>query len=181
MTGLSPIAFDALLPQKQCGKCGFTDCAAYALALTQGAATNLCEFGGEALAKELANRLQKTYEPPAKPNPESLTMRIRAADCIGCTRCVQVCPVDAVVGAPKARHAILEPLCTGCEVCLAVCPTDCIETLPAPAWDEEKAKLAKKRYLAKSVRERLRHLAREKALAKDTTNRKALLDALLKD
>ena len=124
----------ALLPQTQCQMCGFDDCRAYAKAIANGGAgIELCAPGGEWVLEGLASLcqtsagpskhfVQKNYRPPK-------SMRIRQDECIGCTKCIQACPVDAVIGTGKMRHDILMDICNGCELCLPVCPVDCIDAV----------------------------------------------------
>ena len=126
---------DRLLPQTQCGQCGYAGCRPYAEAMARGeAGIDHCPPGGDAGALALALLLQV----PAKPYDRSrgqqlppLVAGIVEADCIGCTKCIQACPVDAIVGAAKHMHVVIEPLCTGCELCIPACPVDCIVLLPA--------------------------------------------------
>ena len=126
---------DRLLPQTQCGQCGFAGCRPYADAMARGqAGPDRCPPGGDAGAQALAivlgvaplpyDRGRGTCKPPQ-------VAVVVEADCIGCTKCVQACPVDAIVGASKLMHAVIEPLCTGCELCVPACPVDCIELVPA--------------------------------------------------
>ena len=127
---------DALLPQTQCGQCGYHGCRPYAEAIAHGAAPiNLCPPGGTAGIARLAELLRV----PALPlNPDNgvehprMLAHIIEADCIGCTKCIQACPVDAIIGAAKLMHTVLDEDCTGCELCVAACPVDCIVLLPMP-------------------------------------------------
>lgn len=129
---------DGLLPQTQCGQCGYPGCRPYAEAIARGDAINKCPPGGARTIAELARLLG---EPVAKLDPrhgtEGSPLRavIREAECIGCTKCIQVCPVDAILGAPKLMHTVIESECTGCELCVAPCPVDCIDlqAFPRPA------------------------------------------------
>lgn len=128
-----PVAerIDRLLPQTQCGQCGYPGCRPYAEAIASGVADiNQCPPGGEAGIRALANLLGRE---PMKLNaangvekPKALAL-IDEAICIGCTKCIQACPVDAIVGASKLMHTVIAELCTGCELCLPPCPVDCIE------------------------------------------------------
>src|SRR6185312_13573416 len=128
---------DALLPQTQCEQCGYHGCRPYADAIVRGEARiNQCPPGGAAGIAKLAALLQR----PALPlNPEHgvekprMLARIVEADCIGCTKCIQACPVDAIIGASKLMHVVLADDCTGCELCVPACPVDCIELVPMPA------------------------------------------------
>ena len=129
-----PIAeqVDAILPQTQCGQCGFPGCRPYADAVAKGEAEiNQCVPGGEATVLALADLLGK--EPvalePAEVQPKSIAV-IDEQECIGCTLCLQACPVDAIVGAAKQMHSIIDSECTGCELCLKPCPVECIHMVP---------------------------------------------------
>lgn len=127
---------DALLPQTQCGQCGYPGCRPYAQAIADDQADiNQCPPGGEAGVRALAALLGREPKPLNPDNGEvkpPLLARIVEPDCIGCTKCIQACPVDAIVGAPKLMHTVIEELCTGCELCLAPCPVDCIELFEPP-------------------------------------------------
>ena len=121
---------DAILPQTQCGQCGFPGCMPYATALAADEADiNRCPPGGEEGIRKLAELLNKELIPfggdTNAPKPKSLAF-IDENTCIGCTLCIQACPVDAIVGAAKQMHTIVQAECTGCELCLAPCPVDCI-------------------------------------------------------
>ncbi len=120
---------DAILPQTQCGQCGFPGCKPYAEAIAKGDADiNLCPPGGEEGAKRLAELLGVEAKPLGEglePKPKSVAV-IDDQTCIGCTLCIQACPVDAIVGAAKQLHVIVASQCTGCELCLPPCPVDCI-------------------------------------------------------
>lgn len=128
---------DRLLPQTQCGQCGYPGCKPYANAIASGEADiNQCPPGGEAGVLALAQLLGK----PVKPlNPDNgiekprVVALIREPECIGCTKCIQACPVDAIIGASKSMHVVIADLCTGCELCVPPCPVDCIDLVPV-AW-----------------------------------------------
>jgi len=126
-------AIDALLPQTQCAQCGYPGCRPYAEAVAVGESGNLCPPGGEETHRALVRLLAREPGPPPT-DPQPKVARIDEAACIGCFRCVEVCPVDAIVGAPQLMHTVLEERCTGCELCLLPCPVDCIdmETLAVP-------------------------------------------------
>lgn len=125
---------DALLPQTQCGQCRYAGCRPYAEAIASGDADiNQCPPGGAAGIRALATLLDREPKPL---NPEHgveaprTVALIDEAVCIGCTKCIQVCPVDAILGAPQVMHSILSDECTGCGLCLVPCPVDCIALVP---------------------------------------------------
>jgi electron transport complex protein RnfB len=119
-----------LLPQTQCAQCGHPGCRPYAEAITKGEAINRCPPGGENLIQDLAKLLGRQVLPLDTSfgitQPERVA-KIREAECIGCTLCIQACPVDAIIGATRQMHAVIELQCTGCDLCLAPCPVDCID------------------------------------------------------
>jgi electron transport complex protein RnfB len=125
---------DALLPQTQCGQCGYSGCRPYARAIIAGEAEiNRCPPGGDATIDALADLLGRDRLPLDTPRGRSgrkQTVRIDEMLCIGCTRCIDACPVDAIVGAPRQMHTVLSAHCTGCELCLPPCPVECIEIVP---------------------------------------------------
>ncbi|WP_371369031.1 electron transport complex subunit RsxB [Pseudomonas sp. QL9] len=125
-----PIAeqVNALLPQTQCGQCGYPGCKPYAEAIAQGDAINKCPPGGAATIAALADLFDIEAPPldaPAETPPR--VAYIREAECIGCTKCIQACPVDAIVGAARLMHTVIASECTGCDLCVEPCPVDCIE------------------------------------------------------
>ena len=124
---------DAVLPQTQCGQCGFPGCKPYATAIAEGTADiNLCPPGGEEGIHKLADLLGMDFKPfggSTVPKPKSVAL-IDESTCIGCTLCIQACPVDAIAGAAKQMHTVIASECTGCELCLAPCPVDCISMVP---------------------------------------------------
>jgi electron transport complex protein RnfB len=128
-----PIAdqIDALLPQTQCGQCSFPGCRPYAEAIAAGEADiNQCPPGGEEGVQQLADLLGVEAKPLNEENGVEKPPMVAVIDeeaCIGCTKCIQVCPVDAILGAAKAMHTVIEKECTGCELCLPPCPVDCID------------------------------------------------------
>ena len=125
---------DSILPQTQCGQCGYSGCKPYATAIVGGLADiNQCPPGNEEGIQKLANLLGIKPKPlnttHGLPKPKSVAL-IDEEICIGCTFCIQVCPVDAIVGASKKLHTVIGTECTGCELCIAPCPVDCITILP---------------------------------------------------
>lgn len=125
---------DALLPQTQCGQCGFAGCRPYAQAIAAGEADiNQCPPGGEATILALADLLGRDPKPlnaEHGEHTEKMVARIDEHLCIGCTLCIQACPVDAILGAAKHMHTVIESECTGCKLCIAPCPVDCISMVP---------------------------------------------------
>lgn len=125
---------DALLPQTQCGQCSYPGCRPYAEAIAAGEAEiNRCPPGGEAGMIALADLLGRDPVPledeEAAAKPKSVAY-IREPECIGCTLCIQACPVDAILGAAKQMHTVIEDECTGCELCIPPCPVECIDMVP---------------------------------------------------
>ncbi len=146
-----------LLPQTQCTKCGYAGCKPYAEAIANGTASyNQCPPGGQEGIERLAALLHK---PVIALNPENGVERPRTVAlidetlCIGCTLCIQACPVDAIAGAPKQMHTVVTALCTGCDLCVPPCPVDCITMVPVTgaatgwqAWSQPQADAARSRH-----------------------------------
>ncbi len=123
---------DAILPQTQCGQCGYPGCRPYAEAIANGDTINKCPPGGQATIEKLAD-LMGVDVPESAHNLEEKVKQVAFIHedmCIGCTKCIQACPVDAIVGGTKALHTVIKDECTGCDLCVAPCPTDCIEMIP---------------------------------------------------
>jgi Na+-translocating ferredoxin:NAD+ oxidoreductase subunit B len=168
------LAIDACLPQTQCTRCGYPACLPYAKAIAaDGAPINRCPPGGNKVIQALATLLDRTVvplDPTCGPTLPLRVARIDEAQCIGCTLCIQACPVDAIIGAPKKMHVVIDELCTGCDLCVPPCPVDCIVMEPAPystwttgqadqarerrARNEARKEAAKRRMSAKSADER---------------------------
>ncbi|MEP4484038.1 MAG: electron transport complex subunit RsxB [Halioglobus sp.] len=130
-----PIAdqINQILPQTQCGQCGYPGCRPYAEAIADGDAINKCPPGGETTIAELADLLDVEAPPLDAEHGEEKVKAvafIREAECIGCTKCIQACPVDAILGAAKQMHTVIAQECTGCDLCLEPCPVDCIDMIP---------------------------------------------------
>ncbi|MDO8271769.1 MAG: electron transport complex subunit RsxB [Gammaproteobacteria bacterium] len=122
-----------LLPQTQCGQCGHQGCRPYAEAVAAGEALNRCPPGGAVTIRDLAALLGREVlplDPEHGVESERRIASIREAECIGCTKCIQACPVDAILGAPKLMHTVIVSECTGCDLCVEPCPVDCIDMLP---------------------------------------------------
>lgn len=158
---------EALLPQTQCGKCLHPGCRPYAEGIAAGEAINHCVPGGADTIADLAALLDKpvlVLDPAYGIEPATRRVaHIREAECIGCTKCIQACPVDAIVGAAKLMHTVLIDECTGCDLCIAPCPVDCIDIHDFPKVTDKAAKRAiadhnRARYEARNAR-----LAREQA------------------
>ncbi len=172
-------AIDALLPQTQCTRCGYPGCRPYAEAIAAGeAAINQCPPGGAATIAGLAQLLGRRSEPLNPDNGVEGPAMVACIDegaCIGCAKCLPPCPVDAIVGARRQMHTVLEALCTGCELCIAPCPVDCIRlvpraqrpwTTPAPTPAENRARYqAREARLARRSAERAAHIEAQKRAA----------------
>lgn len=118
----------AMLPGSQCGQCGYVGCAQAAAALAKGEApVTLCPPGGRAVAEALAKKLGVTADLSAVEDPREEYAEIIESLCLGCTRCIQACSVDAIVGAPKQMHGVINELCHGCKKCIDTCPTKAIQ------------------------------------------------------
>ena len=170
---------DALLPQTQCGKCGHPGCKPYAEGIAQGEAINKCPPGGTETIAALANLLSIPVIPldTERGNAPAQVAFIREAECIGCTKCIQACPVDAILGAAKLMHTVIVDECTGCDLCVAPCPVDCIEMRPLPAnvtpivsgFAYESEDLAVR--MQKRAHARVRHERREERLHREEQHR----------
>ncbi|WP_305416509.1 electron transport complex subunit RsxB [Photobacterium leiognathi] len=123
---------DAILPQTQCGQCGYPGCRPYAEAIANGDVINKCPPGGQVTIEKLAD-LMGVDVPDSAPDAEKSIKKVAFIHedmCIGCTKCIQACPVDAIVGGTKSMHTVIKDECTGCDLCVSPCPTDCIEMIP---------------------------------------------------
>jgi electron transport complex protein RnfB len=151
------------LPQTQCTKCGYPACRPYAEAMANGAASyNQCPPGGQEGVVRLASILGKPVIPLDISHGlerERPVAKIEEAYCIGCTLCIQACPVDAIIGAPKQMHSVISELCTGCDLCVAPCPVDCISMLPVTtghtgwdAWSQSQADKSRQLYTLRNQR-----------------------------
>jgi Na+-translocating ferredoxin:NAD+ oxidoreductase subunit B len=184
MTGLAD-RIDALLPQTQCAKCGYAGCRPYAEAIAEGRADiDQCPPGGAAGIRRLAallGRAEKPLNPAHGIEQPRAAALIDESRCIGCTLCIQACPVDAIAGAARRMHTVLTAWCTGCELCVPPCPVDCIDMLPltdlARRGHEAAAQLnaVPPEDMAPAWRER--HAFRRFRLARETGEREARLAA----
>lgn len=183
-TALAARILDAL-PQTQCTRCGYPDCAAYAQAIADDqAAINQCPPGGQEGVVRLAAITQQAA-PPLNPEfgiegPRSVAF-IDEDWCIGCTLCIDACPTDAIVGSNKRMHTVIEDACTGCELCMPVCPVDCILLEPASgnasgwaAWSPAQAAKARQRYAERNLR-------RERETAEHAQRQQEKIEAKLAD
>ncbi|QWE10013.1 electron transport complex subunit RsxB [Polynucleobacter sp. es-EL-1] len=185
-----------ILPQTQCTKCGYPDCRAYAQALATGEVLpNRCPPGGIEGIKRLGQLLtpiypQDAFELHPSIDPECGSERPRPVAfidpkaCIGCTLCIQACPVDAIVGASKQMHVVLSEWCTGCDLCIPPCPVDCItmiyvtnENTGWDAWSPEQADIARARYHARELRLDREQRDNDERLAKKAAMKLAAVNA----
>ena len=182
---MNPVdTIDALLPQTQCTKCGFAGCRPYAEAIAAGeAAINRCPPGGADGIRRLARLLGHVTLPLDPVCGHEQPRRIAWIDpalCIGCTKCIAACPVDAIIGAPRRMHTVIDALCTGCDLCVPPCPVDCIamrEMEPAAPWRDEDARAARARHDARRVRLARRHAEHDQRLAQRAARKLASFDA----
>ncbi len=162
---------DALLPQTQCGQCGYAGCRPYAEAIAAGRADiNQCPPGGEDVARDLAALLGVPFKPlnPAFGVCKPPAVAVIDEDlCIGCTLCIQACPVDAIVGAAKLMHTVIAAECTGCELCVPPCPVDCIHMV------ETGQRLTRETKTLAAARVRRRFQARNQRLQREREERTA--------
>jgi electron transport complex protein RnfB len=161
-------AINALLPQTQCQRCEYQGCRPYAEAIANGDAINKCPPGGDRTIRRIAELLDVpvvSLDPRhGEPGPRMVAL-VREAECIGCTKCIQVCPTDAIVGAAKQMHTVIEPECTGCELCISPCPVDCIDMVKPQTGNgiitEEQSRYWQKRHESRNVRLRRQKTERE--------------------
>ncbi len=171
MSKVTVTTIDAILPQTQCGLCTYGACQPYATALVENnAPINLCPPGGVETLKKLGELLQKDPTPYIEEMQQKTKLPTRAViredECIGCTKCIQACPVDAIIGAAKQMHTVLTDECTGCDLCLAPCPMDCIDMKPIviedPITIKMQANRARERYNSRQKRLKLNNAERKK-------------------
>ena len=176
---------DALLPQTQCGLCGHRDgCLPYAQAIFEGEEANKCVPGGQPVADALAALLKRPTQPAedsvwpiqSDGRPQRMKAIIREDECIGCTKCISACPVDAIIGSGKLMHTILTDLCTGCELCIPPCPVDCIDLVEddQPIPDEttrvQEQNDLRSRYYSHIQREEKRRLTQKGPIVRANIN-----------
>jgi electron transport complex protein RnfB len=177
-----------LLPQTQCTKCGYAGCRPYAEAIALGAADiNQCPPGGEEGVARLAGLLQRKVIPLNPVNGYDRPRPVAYIDeslCIGCTLCIQACPVDAILGAAKQMHTIIPSLCTGCDLCVAPCPVDCIVMYPVTeertgwdAWTQSQADAARERHDFRAMRLRREREENDARLAAKAVQKMAAVSA----
>lgn len=167
---------DALLPQTQCGLCGHRDgCLPYAKSIAEGEEANKCVPGGQPVADALATLLKRPqllaeesiWPIQSDGRPQRMKAIIREDECIGCTKCISACPVDAIIGSGKLMHSILTDLCTGCELCIPPCPVDCIDlieddhVIPNETLRIREQNDLRNRYYSHIQREEQRHINRK--------------------
>jgi len=169
---------DRVLPQTQCQSCGYKDCQSYAVAIVrQSEKINRCAPGGSKVIEELAMLTHRPIEKIAvdirKSEPDT-TAVINEEFCIGCALCISACPIDAIVGAPKRMHSVLNSICSGCGLCIPPCPTDCIELIGLDAA-VAKGKVATVKLKSKSQSERS-HLWRDRYDKRSTRQKKEAIE-----
>lgn len=181
---------DDLLPQTQCTQCGYPGCRPYAEAIAQATADiNQCPPGGDAGVRALARLLGVKAKPINTANGTAKRQQtvavIDETSCIGCTLCIQACPVDAILGASKQMHTVIADECTGCELCIAPCPVDCIRMIPVAqphsAWSFASPFARRTPAREKAARARRRHQLRSLRLARDQAERAERLAAKQRD
>ena len=180
-TALLADRLNDLLPQTQCTKCGYDGCRPYAEAIAAGAPINQCPPGGAAGIERLASATGRPVVPLNRDHGSEQPLQVAVVDearCIGCTLCIQACPVDAIVGAVRLMHTVIPQWCNGCDLCVAPCPMDCIEMVPVQPprrWTDDDARESRRRHEAR--RARLVLEAAERAQAR-MTRAHARLDAI---
>ena len=177
-------AVDALLPQTQCTKCGHAGCRPYAEAIAAAdAPINQCPPGGTPGIAKLAAALHRPALPLNPANGVERPLALAVIDealCIGCTLCIQACPVDCIVGAPTKMHTVIASQCTGCDLCVPPCPMDCIAMVPLVpprAWTTADADAARRRHLQRNARRATEQARNERRLAEKAVAKLAEIDA----
>jgi electron transport complex protein RnfB len=157
---------DQILPQTQCTKCGYPDCLAYATAISEGAPHNQCPPGKDEGIAKLSALLNRPVLPLNLTHgkiQKKVRAFIREDECIGCTKCIQACPVDAIIGSAKKMHTVIESECTGCDLCVSPCPVDCIDLIELPEENQPES-LSHPKKIAIQDHARNRHQARSSRL-----------------
>lgn len=166
---------DAQLMQTQCKECGYKDCLSYAKSIVEEQEeTNKCLPGGKQVQENIAKILNTTIRLPTKPIPNPKVAFIDESQCIGCTKCIQACPIDTIIGTSKQMHSVYEKDCSGCELCIPACPVDCILLKPVETLLYDKNK-AKQRYESKI--NRLKSKSAIKDIYKVSNNSSEVLNA----
>ncbi|MES2999023.1 MAG: RnfABCDGE type electron transport complex subunit B [Pseudomonadota bacterium] len=173
---------DTLLPQTQCGQCSYSGCLPYAEAIAEkDEAINRCPPGGVKTLKALAKLLEKDVQPfleeMKKQERPPMAAYIREAECIACTKCIQACPVDAILGAAKQCHTVLIQECTGCGLCVSPCPVDCIDmiALEVPVYQPQKAR---QRFYAREKRlDKVKYQIKERKKNEELSDQCAYIEA----
>ncbi|MDQ8039037.1 MAG: electron transport complex subunit RsxB [Rickettsiella sp.] len=172
---------DAVLPQTQCGQCGYDGCLPYAEAIVKNKETiNRCPPGGINTLKSLASLLKIDAEPfleeVSKQEKPTTIAYIREEECIGCTKCIQACPVDAIIGAAKQLHTVLKQECTGCRLCVAPCPVDCIDMIALENSLYQPQKARQRFYARKDRLEKIKHQTTERKKNDALNNQRAYIE-----
>lgn len=180
LTSLSD-SIDRILPQTQCTKCGYDGCLPYAHAIAQGdALINQCPPGGTPGIQKLAALLNVPELPLDTTRGQTLPLQVAVIDeahCIGCTLCIQACPVDAIIGANKLMHTVIADLCTGCDLCVAPCPVDCISMQDAEReWTTGDAARARVNYQRRQQRLTELHQEESSLAARTLSNKASVTD-----
>ena len=186
---VSPEEIDEILPQTQCGLCGYGGCMPYAEAIVfDQAPLNLCPPGGINTLQALGQLLNQDITPwlpemEKKTKPKTLAV-IRETACIGCTKCIQACPVDAIVGSAKHMHTVITDACTGCDLCAPVCPVDCIDMVAntqelSPTAQKNKAQQARERFYSHQQRLANEKRTDEASLQRSLRDRKEYVQAAM--
>lgn len=179
-------SLDQSLPQTQCQLCHFSGCKPYAIAMAkENAPINRCLPGGIEVLNTLGGLLKQDPSPfleeMARKTKSPQVAEIREAECIGCTKCIQACPVDAIIGASKQMHTIITDACTGCELCIKPCPVDCIDLKPSPPRQQNFKAHSRQRYLNHNARKQKQDpqqlLYSVSALEESETEREAFIRA----